>query len=246
MQTDIFTIFIAALITALATGLGALPFFFVNEVSRLWQAAASALAAGLMLGASMGLINEGMTHSPGRLAAGMGVGALFMMLTHNLLEGRDDLSVGQLSGANARKALLIVATMTLHSFSEGVGVGVSFGGGETLGSLITAAIALHNIPEGLAISVTLVPRRVSPWRAAWWSVFSSLPQPLMAVPAYIFVSAFTPILPAGLGFAAGAMIWLAMAELIPESVELLPSSQVGGIVTAAVAGMLLFQSWLGL
>ena len=67
------------------------------------------------------------------------------------------------------------------------------------------AIAVHNIPEGLAISLVLVPRGVGVARAAWWSVFSSLPQPLMAVPAFLFVDASTPILPAGLGFAAGAM-----------------------------------------
>ena len=107
----------------------------------------------------------------------------------------------------ARKGLLIVGIMTAHSFTEGVGLGVSFGSGTDLGLFITLAIAVHNIPEGLAISLVLVPRGVGAGRAAFWSVFSSLPQPLMAVPAFAFVEAFGPLLPYGLGFAAGAMTW---------------------------------------
>jgi zinc transporter ZupT len=72
--------------------------------------------------------------------------------------------------------------------------------------LIAIAIAVHNIPEGLAISLVLVPRGASVRSAAGWSIFSSLPQPLLAVPAYLFVEAFVGTLPAALGFAAGAMV----------------------------------------
>jgi zinc transporter ZupT len=117
------------------------------------------------------------------------------------------------------RALVIVAVMTVHSAAEGVGVGVSFGGGDRLGILITAAIAAHNVPEGLAISLVLVPRGASVRSAAWWSVFSSLPQPLIAPFAYLFVETFKTVLPAGLGFAAGAMLWMVWAELLPEAVS---------------------------
>ena len=117
---------------------------------------------------------------------------------------------------------MIVGVMTVHSAAEGVGVGVSYGGGERLGLLITLAIAAHNVPEGLAISLVLVPRGASVRSAARWSVFSSLPQPLIAPFAYLFVEAFTPMLPAGLGFAAGAMLWMVWSELLPELRVLVP------------------------
>jgi zinc transporter ZupT len=136
---------------------------------------------------------------------------------------------------------MIVAVMTAHSFSEGVGVGVSYGGGEELGAFITAAIAVHNIPEGLAISLVLVPRGVSVLGAAGWSIFSSLPQPLMAVPAFVFVEAFTPFLPAGLGFAAGAMIWMVLAELRPDALAAAPGRVVAAAGILSFAAMMAFQ-----
>jgi zinc transporter, ZIP family len=142
---------------------------------------------------------------------------------------------------DARKALLIVGVMTMHSFTEGVGVGVSFGGGIDLGLFITLAIAVHNIPEGLAISLVLVPRGVSWSRAAFWSVFSSLPQPLMAVPAFVFVETFKPLLPYGLGFAAGAMIWMVFSELMPDALEEASPNLVAIIITLSVLAMVAFQ-----
>lgn len=108
-----------------------------------------------------------------------------------------------MGGLDARKALLVVGVITVHSFTEGVGIGVSFGGSQALGLFISLALAVHNVPEGLAISLVLVPRGVGRVRAAFWSVFSSLPQPLMAVPAFVFVGVFRELLPYGLGFAAG-------------------------------------------
>src|SRR3712207_8453612 len=146
-----------------------------------------------------------------------------------------------MSDLDARKALLIVGVMTVHSFTEGVGIGVSFGGGQALGLFISLALAVHNVPEGLAISLVLVPRGVGWSRAALWSVFSSLPQPLMAVPAFLFVEVFRELLPYGLGFAAGGMIWRVFSELVPDALEEAPCKLLGRGVTLFVVATVGFQ-----
>jgi ZIP family zinc transporter len=244
IDTNGWTVFWAALATALATGLGALPFLITPRVSRRWLAIANAVAGGLMLGASHGLISEGLHIGELRTVLGIVVGVIFIAIFHRVLDNQGELSVGQLRGVDASKAVMIVGVMTLHSFTEGVGVGVSFGGGRELGLLITIAIAVHNIPEGLAISLVLIPRGTSVLRAGWWSIFSSLPQPLMAVPAFLFVLLFEPILPFGLGLAGGAMIWMVIAELLPDAFEETSPSLIASVATFSFAAMLAFQSWL--
>jgi zinc transporter ZupT len=239
---DAWTVFLAATVTALATGLGALPFVFVPNMGRSWLGLANSLAAGFMLGASAALFWEGGRIGVVRAVGGALLGVVFIELTRRLLgHQEEDLHLGRLRGADARKALLIVGVMTVHSFTEGVGVGVSFGGGEALGVFITAAIAVHNIPEGLAISLVLVPRGVAAWRAAGWSIFSSLPQPLMAVPAFLLVEWFEPILPIGLGFAGGAMVWMVAKELVPEAREDLSARMVAGVIVLSGIAMVVFQ-----
>jgi len=241
------TVTLAAAVTAIATGIGALPFFFIKHISRRNLGLANGLAAGLMLAASLMLLYEGAMRSLPRVALGAFIGAVSIVLSRHFLNGDDgdeELHVGRLHGADALQALMIVGVMTAHSFSEGVGVGVSYGEGDTLGVFITAAIAVHNIPEGLAISLVLIPRGVSVWKAAGWSVFSSLPQPLMALPAFLFVQAFQPFLPVGLGFAAGAMLWMVGRELIPEALEDARPRPVAVMVVLATAAMMAFQYFL--
>jgi zinc transporter ZupT len=210
-------------------------------MSRFWLGVSNAIAAGIMLAASVALAREGTGYSGLRTALGALVGAAFIVLVRRGLKKHRDFDFGALHGADARKAVMILAVMTAHSFTEGVGVGVSYGGGEALGVFITTAIAVHNIPEGLAISLVLVPRGVGVARAAGWSIFSSLPQPLMAVPAFVFVDAFAPILPAGLGFAAGAMVWMVLAELTPDALASASRRAVAVSGVLAFAAMMAFQ-----
>ncbi len=140
-------------------------------------------------------------------------GAAFVHVAYRVAGDRHTLTLGALRGAEATKALLIVGVMTAHSAAEGIGVGASFGDGHAFGLLIAAAIAVQNVPEGLAISLVLVPLGTRVRTAAAWSIFSSLPQALLAVPAFLFVEQSQAVLPVGLGFAAGAMIWMVGREL---------------------------------
>lgn len=245
-MSDVVLVFLYALITALATGLGALPFLFVPRISERSVAYANAAAAGLMLGASFGLVHQGTGYGRIETLVGALLGVVFILATQRVLGHRDEKDVvfEAVQGEGARKMLLMLVVMTVHSFSEGVAVGVSFGGGITLAALITIAIAIHNIPEGVAITAVLRPQGVPIWRCALWSIVSSLPQPLMAVPAFLFVNTFAPALPYGLGFAAGAMIFMVLVELLPEAFSQGRRAGVATLASATTIAMVLFQEWL--
>ena len=242
---DVLNVFIAAMITAVFTGLGAIPFFFIRNIKPTWMGVANAAAAGLMLGASIGLIIEGSGYSIGRTIIGIIIGLVLINVAHRLIEGREDIDFLSVDTGDAKKMLMIVAIMTAHSFAEGIGVGVAYGDGNAFGNFITTAIAIHNIPEGIAISLILVPRGVSVIKAAGWSIFSSLPQPLMAVIAFLFVLIFQPFLPIGLGIAAGAMIWMVFSDLIPEASEKIALSRVVPVLGLFTVLMLGFQFVIG-
>lgn len=236
-------VFLYGLVTALATGLGAVPFAFARSISPKAVAQAHAIASGLMLGASFGLLAEGTQYGSWQTMVGAVVGVVFILLTEVVLR-RQDVGFGRVRGAGARRMLLVMIVMTVHSFSEGVAVGVSFGGGMTLALVIVLAIAIHNIPEGLAISAVLRPEGVGVWRCAGWSVVSSLPQPLMAVPAFLLVETFSRMLPYGIGFAAGAMVFMVFEEILPEAYHDERRHPVAVTVTVTLLAMLVFQQYL--
>ena len=243
IQNPVLLVFLLAGITALCTGLGAIPFAFLKEISNRTLSRSNALAAGLMLGACFGLLVEGSQEGWWQTLVGANLGVLFVLMTARILEGREP-EAGDLAAANTRQMLLIMIVMTVHSFAEGVAVGASFAGGVELAATITIAIAIHNIPEGIAITAVLRPKGVSIAKSAGLSVVSSLPQPLMAVPAYLFVDAFRPTLPYALGFAAGAMVLMVFEELLPEAYESGRTVEVAATVTMALVAMLLFQGFL--
>ena len=239
-MSPVAVVFFYGLLTALATGLGAVPFLFVKSVSPRAVAYSNAIASGLMLGACFGLIAEGTQHGSWQTIVGLNLGIVFILVVQRLL-ARYEVQVGGVRDAGGRRIVLILVVMTVHSIAEGVAVGASFGGGMTLAALVTVAIAVHNIPEGLAITAVLRPQGVSIAKCAGWSVFSSLPQPLLAVPAYLFVDAFLPGLPFGIGFAAGAMVLMVFLELLPEAYEQERRPRVALMVSATFVAMILFQ-----
>jgi ZIP family zinc transporter len=236
-------VFVAGLLTALATGLGALPFFLVEDISDRWNVALWGLASGIMVAASLfGLVMEGLDVVDGTaldavLLVGPGAvaGVGLVVVGHEVLEGAD-VDPKEYKAADFTKLVLILGILTVHSFPEGVAVGVSFAelgiddpslatvtlGGFTLPVLavfMTVAISIHNVPEGVAVSIPLRAMDVSEWRMVWWAVFSSLPQPIGAVLAYAFVTLAEQFLPVGFGFAAGAMVYLVATEFVPEALE---------------------------
>lgn len=246
-EITLVTVALAALITALATGLGALPLVWMRHLSREDNSLAlgNAAAAGLMIAASFTLIHEGMDLDGGLTLLGFVLGMLFVALSDRFLPRGEDLHLGALKGEDAGKAILIIGVMTIHSAAEGVAVGVSFAGGDVLGLFITAAIAIHNVPEGLAIALVLVPRGTRVLTAALWAIFSSLPQLFLAVPAYAFVSVFSPLLPVGLGLAAGAMVWMTLVDLLPEAFSRARPKEAASYMGVAIAVMIGFEILVG-
>lgn len=241
-QVDWISVFIVSLITAIATGFGVLPFLYKRKIKKRYLGYANATAAGLMLAASCRLINEGIGYDLWKSVLGFVTGLGLIYIINSKLSNQNKLKIGNLSGVNAIKALMIVGIMTVHSFAEGIGVGVSFSGGKDFGIFVATAIAVHNIPEGLAIGIVLIPREVKLWKAVLWAVFSSIPQPLLAVPAYLFVETFATYLPVGLGIAGGAMIWMVTSELLPDALDEAPKERVSLVLALAVIAMILFQN----
>ncbi|SMO47252.1 ZIP family metal transporter [Gracilimonas mengyeensis] len=241
LEVPLIKVFLYALLTAVTTGLGAVPFFFIKDISPSLLGKSNAVASGLMLAASFSLIMEGYNVSEWMTLGGMVAGLILVAVANRWMDNSHSVEVGDLIGGKRKQMLLFLGIMTVHSFAEGVSVGVSFASTMEFGVFIAIAIAVHNIPEGLAISLVMVPQGTSALKAVWWSIFSSLPQPLMAIPAFLFVETFQQYLPFGLGLAAGAMIWMVFADLIPEALEECDAKKVGLWVTLAILAMNAFQ-----
>jgi zinc transporter ZupT len=274
-------VFFYGWLTAIFTGLGVLPFFFVSEPNDFWRGASNAIAVGMMSAASYSLAYEGamlnedvlgwgafapramlaaavgtplhaitgttydfavLDTSLARTICGILLGVAFIVITGKVLASREEeLSIGNIVGASATKMVLIIFVMTLHSLTEGIGIGVSFGGKSLqLGQFISTSLAVHNIPEGLAVALVLFPMRISKLRAVLWAIFTSLPQPIMAVPSFIFVKQFMPLLPVGLGFASGAMAYVSAFELFPDALEGVKNLPQALIISALACAVMLF------
>jgi len=241
------------LLSAFATGLGAIPVAFISKGSQKIQAFSGAIAAGMMISASVfSLAQEGISlkatrpSAPYEVIFGLQIGAAFFWFVEKKMSGKN---IGwiKLSSGGARRGLLIFIAMLIHSFPEGVAIGVGFGTNDFgFGLLIALAISIHNIPEGIAISLPLRSEGASFGKCFWLSVLSSMPQPLAAVPAALSVWFFQPLLAVGLGFAAGAMIYLVALELIPEALQFAGKTATAWGVMIGLSGMLLLTTLLDL
>ena len=140
--------------------------------------------------------------------------------------------------------------MAFHSFPEGVAVGVGYAsaqhmpGVENLGNYIALAIAIHNIPEGLAVAIPMRAGGASIFKCFFAAFLTSLPQPLAAVPAALLVWFFEPLMVPLLGFAAGAMIFLVIREMIPDALKERSPVEIAWSFITGFALMILVQAAL--
>lgn len=235
----------------MATGLGAVPLLFFGKPAPFWIALSNAFAAGMMLSASCSLLSESLaleddgtrlSHQVRTSLGGLG-GCFFVRTTKSLIEERSDY---RLKDIDASKIFLIVSVMMAHSFAEGLAMGVAFcgKGGAQTGVFISAAMAVHNIPEGVTISLVLAPRGVSKFQTFATAIMSSLPQPTIAMPAFLFVEHFIAWESAALGFAAGAMFWVACFELLADATQEMSIPKCALCLGSAFALMIGLSRWL--
>lgn len=225
---------IAGLIASVACGLGALPLWIgnFNYKDRIGQG--YSFAAGLMFAASVYNLllpaftlgfEESLSVWPvTQTLIGVLGGCWFLWWVERELS-TERVSQKTLSILGGRTQALVFIAMACHSIPEGVAVGVGFASEthieslESLGVYIAIAISIHNIPEGLAVALPIRSQGSSVWRGFFMAFLTSLPQPLAAIPASILVWLFEPLMLPLFGFAAGAMMFLVLVELIPDSLE---------------------------
>jgi ZIP family zinc transporter len=207
--------------TGLATGLGALPSIITTRVSDKILDGLLGFAAGVMLAATaFSLLIPAIEMGNIWIAiAGVLLGAAFVALMDKVVPHVHFISgpEGPSSPALKRITLLILA-ITIHNFPEGMAVGVGFGSHDLNAAVpLAIAIALQNMPEGLAVALPLIRERYSRWKAVWFALLSGMVEPVGGFLGAAAVSLAHPLLPVGLGFAGGAMLYVVSEEMIPET-----------------------------
>jgi ZIP family zinc transporter len=218
------------------TALGAGLVFFFRSINRTVLDGMLGFAAGVMIAASfwsllapaIEMAEEGDLPSWIPATAGFLLGGAFLWLVDQLLPHLHlGLPLEEAEGMKTtwRRSVLLVLAITLHNIPEGLAVGVAFGAlaanlpSATLAGAVALAlgIGIQNFPEGAAVSVPLRREGVSRLKSFWYGQLSAVVEPLAGVLGAVAVILMRPILPYALAFAAGAMIYVVVEELIPES-----------------------------
>jgi len=230
---------VAGLFTWAVTATGAAVVVFTRQMSRALLDAMLGFAAGVMIAAScwsllVPAIDMATAQgTPAWLPATVGfiLGGVFLRLADEYLPHlHPELPEHKAEGVKTswERATLLVLAITLHNIPEGLAVGVAFGavaagveaGTEApLGAAIalTIGIGLQNFPEGIAVALPLRGEGVSRLKSFWYGQLSAIVEPVAAVIGAAAVLTMQPLLPYALAFAAGAMIYVVVEELIPES-----------------------------
>jgi len=212
--------FLATIGTGLATGLGALPVLFVKDISDRLLDAMLGFAAGVMLAATAFslLVPAVELGSIWVALLGLTVGALFLDRMDSYVPHVHVISGPEGPSSTLRRVWLLILAITLHNFPEGLAVGVSFGSENiAVAVALATAIALQNMPEGLAVALPLLREGYSRRRALLYATLSGLAEPVAGLFGVVAVTIARPLLPFGLAFAAGAMLFVVSDEIIPET-----------------------------
>ena len=226
--------FLATSFTWFVTALGASVVFFAKNPSRKLLDAMLGMAAGVMIAASYwSLLAPAIEMSkdgplPSWMPATIGFlagGAFLWMVDKVLPHLHPDTTKPEGVHTTWRRTTLLVMAITLHNIPEGLAVGVAFGAvaygldSAALGAAVALAIGigLQNFPEGMAVSMPLRREGFSRWKAFIYGQASGVVEPIAGVLGATLVIVARPILPYALAFAAGAMIYVVVEELIPES-----------------------------
>lgn len=221
---------LATLCTAAATGAGALPLLFTRSVSAKTQTTMLGFSAGVMLAASvfsllLPAISAATAVTGSKVGGGLLAGAA-LLLGASLLLLLDKVvphvhvvqgSHGR-SYAAVRRVWLFVFAITLHNVPEGLAVGVAFGA-ENLATALPLAvgIAVQNMPEGLAVALAMLTLNYTRMQAVLIALATGLVEPIGGFVGAAAITISGALLPWGLGFAAGAMLFVISHEIIPES-----------------------------
>lgn len=226
---------IGVMIPFIGTMLGAACVFFMRkELNAKVQKALLGFASGVMVAASVWSLlipAIDMSQAMGSFAfvpatVGFGLGILFLLGMDRLIPHLH-LNTDEPEGpkSNLKKTTMLVLAVTLHNIPEGMAVGVGFAGllsGNEQMTLagafaLSAGIAIQNFPEGAIISLLLASEGGSKGKAFWYGTLSGIVEPIAAVLTILLASLITPVLPYLLAFAAGAMIYVVVEELLPEA-----------------------------
>jgi zinc transporter, ZIP family len=209
---------LAASGTALATGLGAIPVFFLGRRAAQLTPLLLGFAAGVMgVAAIAGLLipafEEG---SVAIVVIGLAAGLGFLVLARRRF-GADAGFMGR-SGPGTRTSALVFLVLFVHSLPEGFAVGTAFASDRAgLSLFVILAIAIQNIPEGTSVAIPMEEAGFSRTRMFWAAVGTSAPQPVGAVIAFVAVEQVSGLLPFSFAFAGGAMLALIAVELLPQA-----------------------------
>jgi len=211
---------VASLVAGLSTGAGALPVLFTRKVSDRLLDVMLGFSAGVMLAAtSFSLIVPAIDLSgPWVAVCGIVLGAVVLHLFDRFIPHFHPALGAEGPSSRLSRVWLFVLAITIHNFPEGLAVGISFGSGDVAaGFVIAMAIGLQNMPEGLAVALPLLREGYGRRKCIGYGTLTGLVEPVGGLLGVTLVSIFHPILPWGLAFAAGAMLFVVSDEMIPES-----------------------------